>query len=186
MYGAEPGNGSFANNCVLARRLIEKGVRFVQLFDWGWDVHGTGKGDDLVTRLPEKCRETEKAWSALVTDLKQRGMLDDVLVVWGGEFGRTPMNEARGGSKFLGRDHHPHCFTMWFAGAGIRPGTKFGETDEIGYRITQDKVTVRDLQATILHLLGLDPYRLTYPFMGLNNRLIGPVGDGSPIAGILS
>ena len=186
MYGAEPGKGSFANNCILARRLIEKGVRFVQLFDWGWDTHGTGAHDDLVSQLPKKCTETEKAWSALVADLKQRGMLDDVLVVWGGEFGRTPMNEARGGSKFLGRDHHPHCFTMWFAGAGIQPGIKFGETDDIGYRITKDKVTVRDLQATILHLLGLDPYRLTYPFMGLNNRLIGPAGEGAPIAGILS
>ena len=186
LYGAKPGQGSFANNCLLARRLIEKGVRFVQLFDWGWDVHGTGKGDDLVTRLPEKCRETDQAWSALVTDLKQRGMLNDVLIVWGGEFGRTPMNEARGGSKFLGRDHHPHCFTMWFAGAGIKPGVKFGETDEIGYRITQDRVTVRDLQATVLHLLGLDPYRFTYPFMGLDNRLIGPTGEGAPIAGILS
>lgn len=185
-YGAEPGQASFANNCVLARRLVEKGVRFVQLFDWGWDTHGTGKHDDIVTKLPQKCRETEKAWSALVMDLKQRGMLDDVLVVWGGEFGRTPMNEARGGSKFLGRDHHPHCFTMWFAGAGIKPGMSFGETDEIGYRITRDKVTVRDLQATILHLLGLDPHRLTFPFMGLNNRLIGPAGDGQPIRGILA
>jgi hypothetical protein len=185
MYGAEPGKGSFANNCLLARRLIEKGVRFVQLFDWGWDIHGTGPHDDLITKFPAKCGETEKAWSALVTDLKQRGMLKDVLVIWGGEFGRTPMNEARGGSKFLGRDHHPHCFTMWFAGGGIKPGIKFGQTDDIGYNITQDKVTVRDLQATILHLLGLDPYRFTYSFMGLDNRLIGPAGDGSPIEGIL-
>jgi hypothetical protein len=113
-------------------------------------------------------------------------MLNDVLVIWGGEFGRTPMNEARGGSTFLGRDHHPHCFTMWFAGPGIKPGLSFGQTDEIGYRITQDKVTVRDLQATILRLLGFDPYHFTYPFMGLDNRLIGPAGDGVPIEGILT
>ncbi len=186
MYGAEPGKGSFANNCLLARRLIEKGVRFVQLFDWGWDIHGTGAHDDLITKFPAKCLETEKAWSALVADLKQRGMLEDVLVIWGGEFGRTPMNEARGGSKFLGRDHHPHCFTMWFAGGGIKPGIKFGQTDEIGYHITQDKVTVRDLQATVLKILGLDPYHFTYPFMGLDNRLIGPAGDGSPIEDIIS
>jgi hypothetical protein len=185
-YGAKPGEGTFANNCLLARRLVEKGVRFVQLFDWGWDIHGTGKNDDLITKFPQKCLETDQACAALISDLKERGMLDDVLVVWGGEFGRTPMNEARGGSKFLGRDHHPHCFTMWFAGAGIKPGISFGQTDEIGYRIVEDKTTVRDLQATVLHLLGLDPYKFSYPFMGLNNRLIGPTNDGRPITGILS
>jgi hypothetical protein len=186
LYGAEPGKGSFANNCLLARRLVEKGVRFVQLFDWGWDIHGTGSGDDLITKFPQKCRETDQACAALITDLKQRGLFDDVLVVWGGEFGRTPMNEARGGSKFLGRDHHPHCFTMWFAGAGIKRGVSYGATDDIGYRIVENKVTVRDLQATILHQLGLDPYKMSYPFMGLNNRLIGPTNEGAPIAGILS
>jgi hypothetical protein len=185
-YGAEPGKASFANNCVLARRLVEKGVRFVQLFDWGWDVHGTGKGDDLVNKLPEKCLQTDRACAALIRDLKQRGMLDDVLVVWGGEFGRTPMNEARGGSKYLGRDHHPHCFTMWMAGAGVKPGLKFGATDEIGYRIVENRVTVRDLQATFLHLLGFDPYQLSYKQMGLNQRLIGPTNEGKPIKGILT
>jgi uncharacterized protein (DUF1501 family) len=185
-YGAEPGKASFANNCILARRLVEKGVRFVQAFDWGWDVHGTSKGDDLVNKLPEKTKQTDKACAALIRDLKQRGMLDDVLVVWGGEFGRTPMNEARGGSKFLGRDHHPHCFSMWFAGAGIKPGLKFGATDEIGYRITENKVSVRDLQATILHLLGFDPYQFSVKSLGLNQRLIGPTNDGKVIRGILS
>ena len=117
-----PGQSSFANNCLLARRLVEQGVRFVQLFDWGWDFHGTGAGDDIVDGLPKKCKEVDRPIAALLKDLKQRGLLDETLVVWGGEFGRTPMNEARGGSKFLGRDHHPHCFTIWMAGGGIKPG----------------------------------------------------------------
>src|SRR6185436_5314294 len=121
MYGAKPGEGSFANNCLLARRLVERGVRFVQMFDWGWDIHGTGEGDDLMKAFPKKCRDVDKASAALVLDLKQRGLLDEVLVVWGGEFGRTPMNEARNGSTFLGRDHHPHSFTLWLAGGGIKP-----------------------------------------------------------------
>ena len=186
MYGAEPGQASFANNCLLARRLVEKGVRFVQVFDWGWDMHGTGESNDLLTGLPNKCKGTEQAWSALITDLKQRGMLDDVLVVWGGEFGRTPMNEARGGSPFLGRDHHPHCFSMWMAGGGIKGGMQYGSTDEIGYRVAENKVGVRDLQSTILHLVGLDPYHLSYKFQGLNNRLIGPSNEGRIIKEILS
>jgi hypothetical protein len=186
MYGAVPGQASFANNCLLARRLVEKGVRFVQVFDWGWDMHGTGEGNDLVNGLPNKCKGTEQAWSALVQDLKQRGMLDDVLVVWGGEFGRTPMNEARGGSPYLGRDHHPHCFSMWLAGGGIKPGVQYGATDEIGYRVAENKVTIRDLQATLLHQLGLDPYLLSYKFQGLNNRLIGPSNEGRIIRDILA
>ena len=186
MYGAVPGQASFANNCLLARRLVEKGVRFVQVFDWGWDMHGTGEGNDLLSGLPTKCKATEQAWSALVQDLKQRGMLDDVLVVWGGEFGRTPMNEARGGSPYLGRDHHPHCFSMWLAGGGIKPGVQYGATDEIGYRVAENKVTIRDLQATLLHQLGLDPYLLSYKFQGLNNRLIGPSNEGRIIRDILS
>ena len=186
LYGAEPGKGSFANNCLLARRLVEKGVRFVQVFDWGWDMHGTGEGNDLLKGLPRKTGETERAWSALIQDLHQRGMLDDVLVVWGGEFGRTPMNEARGGSTVLGRDHHPHAFTVWMAGAGVKPGFTFGATDEIGYHAVENKVGVRDLQATILHLLGLDPYKLDFKFQGLNNRLIGPTNEGKPISAILS
>jgi len=177
-YGAKPGQGSFANNALLARRLVEQGVRYVQLYDWGWDIHGTGSGDDLMTALPKKCKETDQAAAALIWDLKQRGLLDETLVIWGGEFGRTPMNEARNGSKFLGRDHHPHCFCLWMAGGGVKPGYVHGETDEFGYRIVRDKVTIRDLQATILHLMGLDPYRFSYKYQGLNNRLIGPSDEG--------
>jgi hypothetical protein len=177
LYGAEPGKSSFANNCLLARRLVERGVRYVQLFDWGWDCHGTGKGDDIVEHLPQKCREVDRPVAALLKDLKSRGLLDETLVVWGGEFGRTSMNEARGGSKFLGRDHHPQCFTIWMAGAGIQGGVSFGATDDLGYQITEGKTTVRDLQATILHLLGLDAWKLTYPYQGLQQRLIGPEGE---------
>ena len=176
MYGAKPGEASFANNCLLARRLVENGVRFVQLYDWGWDIHGTGKGDDLMTALPDKCRQMDRPAAALIRDLKQRGLLDDTLVVWGGEFGRTPMNEARNGSKFLGRDHHPNNFCLWMAGGGIKPGIVHGETDELGYDVARDPVAVRDLQATILHLLGLDPFSHSYPYQGLNQRLIGPEG----------
>jgi hypothetical protein len=186
MYGAKPGEASFANNCLLARRLVEKGVRFVQLFDWGWDIHGTGASDDLVNKFPQKCREVDQASAALVQDLKQRGLLDSTLVVWGGEFGRTPMNEARGGSTFLGRDHHPHAFTMWMAGGGVKPGLNLGETDELGYFITKDKVTVRDLQATILHLMGFDPYKLSYRYQGLNQRLIGPTNEGQIVPALLA
>jgi len=174
MYGAKPGAGSFANNCLQARRLVEQGVRYVQLFDWGWDIHGTGAGDDIVTALPKKCKDVDQPVAALIKDLKARGLLDETLVVWGGEFGRTPMNEERAGSKFLGRDHHPHCFTIWMAGGGIKPGLVFGETDDFSYYITKDKVPVADLQATILHLLGLDPRKLNYKYQGLNQRLIGP------------
>lgn len=172
-YGAKPGASSFANNCLLARRLVERGVRYVQLFDWGWDCHGTGKGDDIIEHLPKKCKEIDQSISALLTDLEERGMLKETLVVWGGEFGRTSMNEARGGSTFLGRDHHPHCFTMWMAGAGIKPGTVHGMTDELGYFITEGKTGVHDLQATILHLLGLDPWKFRFPYQGLQQRLIG-------------
>jgi hypothetical protein len=174
MYGAKPGQGSFANNCLLARRLVEKGVRYVQLYDWGWDIHGTGTGDDLMHAFPDKCKQMDQPAAALIRDLKQRGLLDQTLVVWGGEFGRTPMNEARGGSKFLGRDHHPHCFCAWMAGGGVKRGAVYGETDEFGYKIVRDKVTIRDLQATILNAMGMDPYRFSYKYQGLNNRLIGP------------
>ncbi|HYG77810.1 MAG TPA: DUF1501 domain-containing protein [Planctomycetota bacterium] len=177
MYGAKPGDGSFANNCLLARRLVEKGVRYVQLYDWGWDIHGTGSGDDLITAFPKKCKDVDKASAALIKDLKQRGMLDSTLVIWGGEFGRTPMNEERGGSKLLGRDHHPHCFSIWMAGGGVKKGFVFGETDELGNQIVKDKVPVRDLQATVLHLMGLDPHKFSYKYQGLNNRLIGPAED---------
>jgi hypothetical protein len=176
-YGANPGASSFANNCLLARRLVERGVRYVQLYDWGWDCHGTGAGDDIVKHLPDKCREVDRPIAALLADLKRRGLLDDTLVIWGGEFGRTSMNEARGGSKFLGRDHHPHCFSIWMAGGGIKPGITVGATDELGYHITENPIAVHDLQATILHLLGLDAWRLTYPYQGLHQKLIGPEGD---------
>jgi hypothetical protein len=186
MYGARPGEASFANNCLLARRLVEKGVRFVQLFDWGWDMHGTGKIDDLMEAFPRKCREVDQASAALIKDLKQRGLLEDTLVVWGGEFGRTPMNEARNGSTFLGRDHHPHAFTMWMAGGGVKPGIVHGETDDLGYHIVQDKVTVRDLQATVLHLLGLDPYGFHFKYQGLNQRLIGPTNEGKVVKALLA
>src|SRR5437016_2048976 len=186
MYGVEPGKATFANNCLLARRLVEKGVRYVQLYDWGWDIHGTGPGDDLLNQFPRKCRDVDRACAALIKDLKQRGLLDETLVIWGGEFGRTPMNEARGGSLFLGRDHHPHCFTIWMAGGGIKPGLVYGETDELGYGIVQNKVSVRDLQTTILHLMGLDAHQFTYPFQGLNQRLIGPAEEGEVVHGILA
>jgi hypothetical protein len=176
-YGAEPGASSFANNCLLARRLVERGVRFVQLYDWGWDTHGTGAVDDIMTQLPKKCKQTDQPIAALLRDLKARGLLDETLVIWGGEFGRTSMNEARGGSTFLGRDHHPNCFTIWMAGGGIKPGIVMGATDELGTQITEAAMSVHDLQATILHLLGLDPWKLTYTYQGLDQRLIGPEGD---------
>jgi hypothetical protein len=177
LYGATPGKASFANNCLLARRLVQRGVRFVQLYHRGWDSHGTGATDDLITSLPKRCEETDRACAALVADLKRLGMLDNTLVVWGGEFGRTPMNEARNGSTFLGRDHHPHAFTMWFAGGGIRRGITLGKTDDLGYFITEDPVHVHDLQATILHLMGLDHKRLTYRFQGRDFRLTDVAGE---------
>jgi hypothetical protein len=176
-YGAQPGSGSFANNCLLARRLVERGVRYVQLYDWGWDTHGTSAGDDIVTQLPKKTKEIDKPIGALLKELKQSGLLKETLVIWGGEFGRTSMNEERGGSKFLGRDHHPHCFTIWLCGGGVKGGVNHGATDELGYHITEGKVTVRDLQATILHLLGLDAWKLRYEYQGLQQRLIGPEGE---------
>jgi hypothetical protein len=171
LYGTEPGKRSFANNCLLARRLVERGVRFVQLYHRGWDHHGTSAGDDLKTSLPKLCRETDQPAAALLTDLKQRGLLETTLVVWGGEFGRTPMNEERNGSKFLGRDHHPRAFTMWLAGGGIKPGVTIGATDELGYNAVEDPVDVHDLHATVLHLMGLDHTRLTYRFQGRDFRL---------------
>ena len=186
LYGAKPGESSFANNCLLARRLVENGVRYVQLFDWGWDMHGTGKDNDLPYGLPKKCGDVDQAAAALVLDLKQRGLLDSTLVVWGGEFGRTPMNEARGGTKFLGRDHHPNCFAMWMAGGGVKAGCVHGETDELGYDVAKDKVGVRDLQSTILHLLGFDAKKFSYRSQGLNNRLIGPTDEGRVVREILA
>jgi hypothetical protein len=171
LYGTEPGKASFANNCLLARRLVERGVRFIQLYHRGWDTHGASFGEDIVEKLPHLCRQTDRPIYGLLTDLKQRGLLDDTLVVWGGEFGRTPMNEARNGSKFLGRDHHPRAFTMWLAGGGTKPGVTIGQTDELGYNVVEDPVDVHDLHATMLRLLGIDHEQLTYKFQGRNFRL---------------
>jgi uncharacterized protein (DUF1501 family) len=177
LYGTEPGKKSFANNCLLARRLVERGTRFVQLYHRGWDNHGTSSHDDIITRLPSVCQEIDRAAAALIKDLKQRGLLDSTLVVWGGEFGRTPMNEARNNSKFLGRDHHPRAFSMWMAGGGIKPGTTLGETDELGYNPAVDPADVHDLHATILNQLGVDHTKLTYRFQGRDFRLTDVSGN---------
>ena len=180
LYGAQPGQASFANNCLLARRLVESGVRWVQLYDWGWDLHGTGPHDDLITSFPQKCQQTDQAVAALLSDLRRRGLLDETLVVWGGEFGRTCMNEARGGSRYWGRDHHPDCFSIWMAGAGIHRGRIVGRTDELGYTIEEGAMSIHDLQDTIMYLMGLDTRRLRYPYQGLDQRLI-PVTDTSEV-----
>ena len=166
LYGAEPGKASFANNALLARRLVQRGVRFVQLYHTNWDQHGGV--ESLEGELPIRCKEVDQASVALVKDLKQQGMLDDVLVIWGGEFGRTPMGENR---KPTGRDHHIDSFTIWMAGGGVRSGFTLGQTDELGFGITEGRVHVHDLQATILHLLGLEHTRLTYRFQGRDFRL---------------
>jgi hypothetical protein len=163
MYGAEPGKPSFANNCLLARRLLERGVRFVELFHESWDQHGNLKKD-----LKQNCLDTDRPCAALVRDLKQRGLLDDTIVIWGGEFGRTPMVQGGGDD---GRDHHPNAFTMWMAGGGIKPGLILGQTDEFGFNVTEDKVHVHDLHATLLHLLGFEHTQLTYRFQGRDFRL---------------
>jgi hypothetical protein len=154
LYGAKPGERSFSNNCLLARRLIERGTRFVQLYHWGWDSHGTSKGDDIMTSLPERCKQCDQGSAALVTDLKRRGLLDDTLI-----------------------DHHPHCFTIWMAGGGIKPGITYGATDDLGYHVAENKVHVHDLQATILHCLGLDHTKLTYTFQGRPYRLTDVFGE---------
>lgn len=173
MYGTKPGEECFANNVLLARRLVEKGVRFVQLFDWGWDSHGTDPSLAIDIGFINKCRQVDKATTALILDLKQRGLLDETLIVWGGEFGRTPMQENREGKKmpFYGRDHHTEAFTIWMAGGGIKKGVSYGETDEIGYAAVKEKATVYDVQATILHQLGFDHEKFTYEFQGRPFRL---------------
>jgi hypothetical protein len=167
-YGAEPGKPSFANNCLLARRLVERGVRFVQLFHESWDHHG-----GLVNGLKNECAKTDRPCAALVADLKQRGLLDETLVIWGGEFGRTPM--VQGGND--GRDHHPNCFTMWLAGGGVKPGLVLGRSDDLGFNAVENRVHVHDLQATILHLLGFDHTKLTYRFQGRDFRLTDVHGN---------
>jgi hypothetical protein len=171
-YGAKPGESSFANNCLLARRLIEQGVRFVNLFDWGWDFHGTSADNGITDGLTKKMASTDKPVAALIKDLKQRGLLEDTLVIWGGEFGRTPFREGRtAASKILGRDHYPDCYTLFMAGGGVKSGYDYGSTDELGFHIAENKVHVHDFQATIMHLLGFDHERLTYRFQGRNYRL---------------
>ena len=171
-YGAKVGGSSLANNCLLARRLAESGVRFVQLFDWGWDFHGTGKQEGLTEGLTNKCATMDKPIAALIKDLKQRDMLKDTLVVWGGEFGRTPFREGRTAkSSVLGRDHYPDVFSMWMAGGGVKGGFDYGSSDGLGFAVAENPVHVHDLQATILHQLGFDHEKLTYRFQGRDYRL---------------
>lgn len=177
MYGVEPGKRSFGNNALLARRLVERGVRCVQLYHRGWDHHGDSEGSDIKHGLPALCQQVDKAAAALITDLKQRGMLDDTIVVWGGEFGRTPINENRGGVPYPGRDHHPKAYSIWVAGGGFKPGMSYGQTDEIGFNVAQDGVQVHDLNATLLHLMGIDHTKLTYKFQGRNFRLTDVYGN---------
>ena len=177
-YGAKPGDASFANNCLLARRLVEQGVRYVQLFDWGWDFHGTGESEDIRDGLTRKFQKTDKPVAALIQDLKQRGLLDETLIIWGGEFGRTPFREGRtAGGKILGRDHYPDCFSIFLAGGGIKGGLMYGETDELGFSVAADKVHVHDLQATIMHLIGFNHEKLTYRFQGRDYRLTDVHGE---------
>jgi uncharacterized protein (DUF1501 family) len=173
LYGCDPDKASFARACLLARRMIERGVRFVNIFHEGWDAHS-----DVAGNLKTNCGKTDQASAALVLDLKRRGLLDDTLVIWGGEFGRTPMVETNPAlGRALGRDHHPQAFTIWMAGGGIKRGISFGETDELGFHVVRDKVHVHDVQATILHLLGLDHEKLTYRFQGRDFRLTDVHGN---------
>ncbi len=174
-YGTQPGAESFANNCLLARRLAERGVRFIQLYHWGWDSHGASESEALTTGFPKRCLEVDQPIGALLSDLKERGLLEETLVIWGGEFGRTPMRENRNGQemKFVGRDHHPGAFTVWLAGGGVKPGFSYGATDEMGYNIVENPVEVRDLQATIIRLLGFDHHKLSLPFQGLDQKITG-------------
>jgi arylsulfatase A-like enzyme len=167
MYGAVPGKVSYANNCLLARRLIERDVRFVQLFHEAWDHHS-----EVAKGVKTQCRNTDQATTALIKDLKQRGLLDDTIVIWGGEFGRTPMVESDpDANRSLGRDHHNKAFSMFVAGGGFKPGTTVGETDELGFNVVNDPVHVHDLHATILSLLGFDHTKLTHRFQGRDFRL---------------
>ena len=171
-YGAQPGEASLGNNCLLARRLVEQGVRFVQLFDWGWDFHGTREDSGLGDGLRTKAATMDRPVAALIADLRRRGLLDETLVIWGGEFGRTPFREGRtAGSKVLGRDHYPDCYTIFMAGGGVKGGYSHGATDEFGFGVTEDPVHVHDFQATLLHLLGMDHEQLTYRFQGRDFRL---------------
>ena len=183
LYGTEPGKESFANNCLLARRLAERGVRYIQLFDWGWDSHGAGESEALNHGFKGKCQSVDRALAALILDLRQRGLLDETLIVWGGEFGRTPMRENRSGMEmeFVGRDHNPGAFTIWMAGGGVRPGFSYGETDEFGYQSVVDRVSVHDFHATVLALMGFDHMKFTYPVSGVNMRLTNVTKPGSEV-----
>ncbi|MBM4075602.1 MAG: DUF1501 domain-containing protein [Planctomycetes bacterium] len=171
MYGAQSGQQSFANNCLLARRLIERGVRIVQLVDLDWDHHGDTQQRDLMNALPKQCQSVDRPVNALIRDLKQRGLLDDTLIVWAAEFGRTPIDERRAGAGHLGRDHHPFAGTFWMAGAGVKKGITLGATDELGFQAVENPMDVFDLQATILHLMGIDHERFTYRERGRDFRL---------------
>ncbi|WP_437230916.1 DUF1501 domain-containing protein [Planctomicrobium sp. SH661] len=177
-YGARPGEASFANNCLLARRLAEQGVRFIQLFDWGWDFHGTNPNEDIRDGLTKKCATMDQPIAALIQDLRQRGLLDETLIICAGEFGRTPFREGRTSSgSIMGRDHYPDCYSLWMAGGGVKGGFSYGESDELGFSVADNKVHVHDLQATILHLLGFDHTRLTYRFQGRDFRLTDVFGE---------
>ncbi len=175
MYGTQPGKASFSNNCLLARRLVERGVRYVQLFDQGWDHHGS-----VFSNLPKKCKQVDQPIAALIKDLKQRGLLEETLVVWGAEFGRTPMlqgNSGTGQQTKAGRDHHKDAFTVWMAGGGVKGGTTVGKTDDLGYFPVEDPVSVHDFHATILHLLGMNHEKLTFKFQGRRFRLTDVAGN---------
>jgi uncharacterized protein (DUF1501 family) len=173
MYGCDPAKPSFARACLLARRMIERGVRFINIYHEGWDAHS-----DVVGNHRSNCAQTDRASAALIKDLKQRGLLDETLVVWGGEFGRTPMVETNAAlNRSMGRDHHPQAYTMWLAGGGIKPGLTLGKTDDFGFHPTEDPVHVHDLQATLLHLLGLDHKKLTYHYQGRDFRLTDVHGE---------
>jgi hypothetical protein len=181
LYGPEVQKpGTFAASCLLARRLAERDVRFVQIFHRGWDQHGNVAGD-----LPVQCRDVDQACYALITDLKQRGLLDDTLVIWGGEFGRTIYCQGGLTRENYGRDHHPRCFPIWMAGGGIKPGIVYGETDDFSYNITENPVHIHDMNATILHCLGIDHTRLSVKFQGLDVRLTG-VEEHHPVKGVLA
>ncbi len=188
LYGTKPGKESFANNCLLARRLAERGVRFIQLYDYGWDSHGADKGEAINHGFKDKCEHIDKPMAALLADLAQRGMLEETLVIWGGEFGRTPMAENRNGgtaNAFIGRDHNPNAFTFWMAGGGVKAGACYGETDDMGYLAAVDPVPLRNFHATVLHLLGHDHRRLSYPFQGLDQKLTG-VKPAEVVPGLLA
>lgn len=182
-YGTQLGQESFANNCLLARRLAERGVRYIQLFDWGWDSHGTDPKTDLKMGFVDKCQQIDRPITALLTELKERGLLDETLVIWSGEFGRTPMRENRGGTEMrnVGRDHNPGAYTLWMAGGGVKAGHSHGETDPVGYEAMVDKVSAHDLHATMLHLLGFDHERFTYPSQGAQHRLTNITKAGTKV-----